>query len=236
MPRENLVIFKGEVDGLLIILDEEARFEELLICLVNKLEQAKKFFEGAKIVVRFKGRTLEEFEKECILELLVAQNIVEIVFLHPFDDEVTERIKPQELPLPPKKNTKSAAIKHAKKFVPLVSNTYYHVGILRSGQEIVHEGSVIIMGDVNRGAVIRASESIIILGMLKGRAFAGTDSSKKKPFIIAYGMNAEQIGIMDHIINSVQGNHDMCAQIAYITEDKINIEEIDFKSLQNMIE
>ncbi|OOB79032.1 MAG: hypothetical protein ATN34_03215 [Epulopiscium sp. Nele67-Bin002] len=238
MPNDNLVIFKGEVDGLLVMLDEEARFEDLLRCFIKKLEQNKGFFDGAKIVVRFKGRKLGEFEKECIIELLATQNIVEIVFLHPFDDEATERltITPKEKKKIVKNtNSKAAAIINARsKDKPRISNTYYHAGILRSGQEIVQDGCIVVMGDVNPGAVVKASENIIILGTLKGRAFAGDGNDNKKSFIISYGINAEQIGITNHIVNSPRTK--MCAQIAYIDKEQIYIKEIDFKSLQNMIE
>ena len=40
----------------------------------------------------------------------------------------------------------------------------FHKGSLRSGQKIEFEGSVIVVGDVNPGAEIKAGGNIIVLG------------------------------------------------------------------------
>lgn len=44
---------------------------------------------------------------------------------------------------------------------------------LRSGQKIVHPGSVVVIGDVNPGAQVVAGGDIIILGACRGVAHAG---------------------------------------------------------------
>ncbi len=115
---------------------------------------------------------------------------------------------------------------------------YYFYGILRSGQEIIHTGSIIVLGDVNPGAVVRAGENIIIMGNLKGRAFSGLDRKKNKSFIIAQGMNPEQIGIGAYGANSPKEKNTLSTtpETAYASENRIYVEEIDFKSLQNMVE
>ena len=44
---------------------------------------------------------------------------------------------------------------------------------LRSGQKVVHPGSVVVIGDVNAGAQVVAGEDIIVLGACRGVAHAG---------------------------------------------------------------
>jgi septum site-determining protein MinC len=44
---------------------------------------------------------------------------------------------------------------------------------LRSGQKVVHPGSVVVIGDVNPGAQVVAGRDIIILGACRGVAHAG---------------------------------------------------------------
>ena len=51
--------------------------------------------------------------------------------------------------------------------------TKFHRGSLRNGQKIEFDGSVVVVGDVNPGAEIKATGNIIVLGQLKGMAHAG---------------------------------------------------------------
>ncbi len=244
MQKENLVTFKGEIDGVLIKLDSNAPFDNVLIALKQKLDTGKKFFANAKITFRFKGRELSKTEKEQIIELLTNLNIVDIVFLHPFEETEEDKKKAQRqennVPsLHPASNTIVKSMKDNPKPKKLnTSDTYYFYGILRSGQEIIHDGSVVVLGDVNPGAVVRAGENIIIMGNLKGRAFSGLDRKKNKSFIIAQGMNPEQIGIGAYVANSPKEKNTLSTtpEIAYASENRIYVEEIDFKSLQNMVE
>ena len=57
---------------------------------------------------------------------------------------------------------------------------------MRSGQKLESEGSLVIIGDVNSGAEVMASDNIIILGTLRGLAHAGAKGNKQA--IIAAGL------------------------------------------------
>ena len=52
-------------------------------------------------------------------------------------------------------------------------------------QKIFGSGDVIIMGDVEKGAIIKAGGNIIVLGRLYGQALAGNNPDVKEPFIMA---------------------------------------------------
>ena len=67
-----------------------------------------------------------------------------------------------------------------------MSETKFHRGSLRSGQKLESEGSLVIIGDVNSGAEVIASDNIIILGTLRGLAHAGAKGNKQA--IIAAGL------------------------------------------------
>lgn len=49
----------------------------------------------------------------------------------------------------------------------------FYKGTLRSGQVLKCDTSIVIIGDVNPGAKIIAKGNIVILGSLKGNAYAG---------------------------------------------------------------
>lgn len=53
------------------------------------------------------------------------------------------------------------------------ANALYLPGTVRSGQRVIHEGHLIICGDVNAGAEVMAGGDVVVLGTLRGLAHAG---------------------------------------------------------------
>lgn len=56
----------------------------------------------------------------------------------------------------------------------LEAKAYLHEGCLRSGDCLEHGATVVILGDVNPGARIRAAGDVIVWGRLRGMAHAGS--------------------------------------------------------------
>ena len=81
----------------------------------------------------------------------------------------------------------------------------FHKGSLRNGQKIEFEGSVIVVGDVNPGAEIKAGGNIIILGQLKGMAHAGC-KGMTDAFVSAIYMAPVQLRIADIITRFPEEN------------------------------
>ncbi len=61
---------------------------------------------------------------------------------------------------------------------------------LRSGEDVFSDGDILVMGDVNTGAILRAKGNITVLGALRGSAIV-----KKGGKIYATYMNPSQIRI-----------------------------------------
>ena len=104
------------------------------------------------------------------------------------------------------------------------SETKFHRGSLRSGQKLEVEGSVVIIGDVNSGAEVVASDNIVVLGALRGLAHAGAKGNKQA--IVAAGLfDAVQIRVANIVKEIVRDEEPMHKQ-AYISviEDKIIID------------
>nr|WP_307990200.1 septum site-determining protein MinC [uncultured Niameybacter sp.] len=226
---DNLVVFKGSVDGITVMLNETAPFEALMDSFIEKLESSKKFFSGAKVNMRFKGRKLSKEQQDALMSLLTHQNILNVAFIHDFDQTKSEKSEDQIRMLLEEMNK------------PNVSLTKYHYGIVRSGQHIDFRGSVVVIGDVNPGGVITADGNIIIMGTLNGKVHAGLDEQFKNPFILATNMHPMQIGIRHVIAQPPEGdvvsrNKAQMPQIAYVNDDQIYVEEIDFKTFNHMVE
>ncbi len=65
---------------------------------------------------------------------------------------------------------------------------------LRSGQKIEHNGDILVLGDVNKDAQVVASGNIIVMGKLRGIAFAGA-LGDESCVVVALEMLPQQIRI-----------------------------------------
>jgi septum site-determining protein MinC len=105
-----------------------------------------------------------------------------------------------------------------------ISETKFHKGSLRSGQKLETEGSLVVIGDVNSGAEVMASDNIVVLGSLRGLAHAGAKGNKQA--IIAAGLfDAVQVRIAN-IVKEIDREEEPMHKQAYISviNDKIVIE------------
>ena len=105
-----------------------------------------------------------------------------------------------------------------------ISETKFHRGSLRSGQRLETEGSIVIIGDVNSGAEVIASDNIVVLGNLRGLAHAGAKGNKNA--IIAAGvLDAVQIRI-SNVVKEIDRDEEIMHKQAYVSiiDDKIIIE------------
>ncbi len=81
---------------------------------------------------------------------------------------------------------------------------YFHKGNLRSGMSLEYDGTIVILGDVNPGAQVKATGNIIILGALKGIAHAGS-MGEPEAYVFALNMNPIQLRIGELITRFPDG-------------------------------
>lgn len=81
---------------------------------------------------------------------------------------------------------------------PAIEEPLYIQMTLRSGTEIRHNGSVIVMGDLNPGSSIVAEGDILVWGRLRGVAHAGCKGNAKC-LIMALQLEPTQIRIADYV-------------------------------------
>lgn len=224
MGEGNLVVFKGNADGITVILDEKADFDDVIGHFKQKLNESKAFFRGSKVGIRFKGRTLSSGEQEVLMDILRHQNIINISFVHQFENE---SIAYDEKMLWVKNELESLN----------GSLTHFYYGIIRSGMELEYPGNIVIFGDVNPGGVIKAGGHVIVFGVVKGKIHAGLDGRVKNPFIISRGMSPIQIGIRNVVApcSRDEKNEMDTLQIAYLLEEQIYVDVLDTKSVNHML-
>ena len=188
-----------------IKLNEEADFEQIISLLRKKLPELKKLYKAEISPIKVTGKLLKNKEIDEMRELIKSKIDVEIDFEAP-------------------KTLGLYSIKKAFNEQIAKSETKFHRGSLRSGQKLETEGSLVIIGDVNSGAEVIASENIIIVGALRGLAHAGANGNKEA--IIAAGMvDTVQIRIAN-IVKEIDRDEEPMHKQSYISvvEDKIIIE------------
>lgn len=217
----NSVIIKGNKYGIIVVLSPDISFEELKILVAEKFKESSKFFEKAKMAISFEGRTLTNEEQRDILDIIGQNTDMHIVCVIENDPNTEEQFrKPLE-----------------QKLMELDSNTgQFYKGILRSGASLEFETSVIIIGDVNHGARVVSKGNIIVLGSLKGTAFAGATGNTNS-FVVALDMRPTQIRIADTIARSPDKpvkEENTEAKIAFLEEGNIYIEPLNKNVLNDI--
>ncbi len=187
MNLENYVIFKGTKDGVTVLFQDDVPFEVLCEQLEKKVQEAGKFFDNVKTSLAFKGRTFSDEEEQELLRIITDHTTMEISFLKTESNELVQLTSLLEKQMEPYNLTK------------------FHKGSLRNGQKIEFDGSVVLIGDVNPGAEVKATGNIIILGQLKGMAHAGCEGMTDA-FVAAIYMAPVQLRIGDIITRFPEEN------------------------------
>jgi septum site-determining protein MinC len=88
---------------------------------------------------------------------------------------------------------------------------------LRSGADIQHNGTVVVLGDVNPGGTITAEGDILVWGRLRGVAHAGSKGNPRC-LIMALQMEPTQLRIADFVARAPESTlTDYYPEVAYVT-------------------
>lgn len=198
---KNCITINTKKDSIVIKIDENAEQDEIMQELNQKLIELKKLYKEDDTPITVTGKVLKNKEIDQIQEE-INKNINVKVF---FDS-------PRILGLHGIKKTFNKDI--------ATSETKFHKGALRSGQRIEFEGSLVILGDVNDGAEVIASENIVVLGALRGLAHAGAKGNNDA-MIAASSIESQQIRISNVVkeIERDEINKEEIKTYAYLDKD-----------------
>lgn len=172
---KNCVSINLKKDNIMIKISDMAEQEEILYELRKKIQDLKKLYKDDTTPIVITGKILKNKEIDEIQDLIKRYLDVEINFE-----------SPRTLGL-------HGIVKSYSKEIA-TSETKFHRGSVRSGQKIEFEGSLVVLGDVNDGAEVIASENIVVLGALRGLAHAGAKGNKDA-IIAAVTIEAPQLRI-----------------------------------------
>lgn len=170
---KNLVVIKSNKQGLLIHLDGEASYSDLLLEIKEKFKEAAKFFSGAKLTISFEGRHLTKEEEWEIVNLISSSAHIHILCIIDCDEKENHHLESSDY-----------------------QDGQFYKGTLRKRQVLESEKSITILGDVEAGATVVAKGNVIVLGCLNGFIHAGA-AGNKHAFISALQMQAPELKIAD---------------------------------------
>lgn len=192
----NEVVIKSNRDGVNLVLNERTPFPELLQIIGDKFKKTGSFFQDAKLAVTYEGRTLSENEAEQIVEVILANSAIRVSGISEREGLQNGRRN---------RRTESARVRadstaSEEVYAPEGNGDFYK-GNLRSGQILESVSNITLIGDVNPGAKIISQGSIVILGSLRGNAFAGA-AGDSSCFVFALDMRPIQVQIGEYIAKS----------------------------------
>lgn len=205
--KQNVVI-KGTKEGLVFHLDDTCSFDRLLEELQEKLETShQQILTGPiiSITVKLGMRYVSTKQEQQIREILKKRGNL-----------VVKAIESEVI-------TKEEALRDK-----LASQVRVYARTVRSGQVIRHEGDLLLLGDVNPGALVMCTGNLFVLGALRGTGHAGCDGNQKC-IVVAYEMFPTQIriaGLVNFTSDEREPEKMARMEFAYITEGRLAIEKI----------
>lgn len=214
------IVFKGNNEGLVIVVPEDYDFDKAKTEIEEKVQNAARFFRGAKIKVVYRGITLSPEEEEIIKKILDEKSGAVIESLSK-DDESKRK--------PAVRMPKKTAETSGKMFFwgKDTGMCKFVKSTVRSGTRIEFDGSVIVLGDVNPGGEIIATGNVVVLGALRGMVHAGSEGNRDC-FIYALKLKPIQVRIADMIARMPEAGEEAKShpEIARIKDGIIEVEQL----------
>ena len=246
------VSFKGNKDGIVLLLDLSVEFESLCQMIVQKLWESRNFLgDHTSLIINSGAIALNDGQRLALKVLLQSLGHEVKYFLPEVPVEDTQKAAEQKISEPkvPDNKVYEPKVSATKTVVPEVPvQTAAEVSSIseladiehyltksalavrkniRSGQKISYDGTLIIFGDVNAGAELEAAGHILVLGALRGVAHAGCKGDKKA-VIYANQLRSVQLRIADLIARAPDGENTKrnIPEIARIIDNYLVIEEV----------
>ncbi|RKD28273.1 septum site-determining protein MinC, partial [Lacrimispora algidixylanolytica] len=177
----NTVVIKSNRAGMTVILDPDIPFPQLLSDIGKKFGDNSKFWGSVQMTLTLEGRQLTSEEEFAIINQITNHSNVEIICIVDTDAKRLERCE--------------KALN--EKLMELSCQTgQFFKGNLQSGETLESEASIVIIGDVCKGAKVLAKGNVIVLGKLTGTVCAGV-AGNKDALITALEMAPMQLRIAD---------------------------------------
>lgn len=223
--RVNVQI-KGVRDGLLITLGD-GDWAELQSGLLSHIQERAGFFQGARVALDVGNHILHAAEMGALRDRLSEMGISlwAVLSNSPTTEQTaqilglaTRLFKPH-----PERTIKPASTPHAEG-----EPAIFIQRTLRSGMRVTFQGNVVVVGDVNPGAEIIASGSVIVWGRLRGMVHAGAEGNEKA-VVCALDLHPMQLRIASMVSVTPESHGKSQPEMARIESGRLVADPWDIK-------
>ncbi len=189
----SIVALRAYRDGLHLIIKPNLSITEIEKAIQEEISRMNRPLNGASIQIDLKGPTLQEEEMAYLRSKLKdTYNLIVREFI-----VAAEEPAPPPIAAAPTTHIITQAVNPSDSRESEPSRIIPYT--IRSGQtEDFPQGSLIIYGDVNSGAEVRAGGDIVVLGALRGNAHAGMNG-RLSSVIIAMNLVPMQLQISNYL-------------------------------------
>jgi septum site-determining protein MinC len=205
------VIVKGVREGLLLILDDDVPFSDVLTELSELVSAHHSFFNGAHVTVNGGRRIIERPDFDVLYKMLTrnGMKVNTYVSLSAQSRMVAESFgvasRPPSFAARDAGGGLDPAIARARRVASSPDSTppvaEAGAGLflrrnLRAGQSVRYDGDVCVLGNVDAGAEIVAGGDVVVWGILNGTVHAGADGDDEA-VVCALRLSPAQLRIAD---------------------------------------
>ncbi|ESA37624.1 septum site-determining protein [Leptolyngbya sp. Heron Island J] len=222
------ITFKSEQGRLLLLLPAAAQkrfapveWEELLTQLKQRLSSEERFFQpNTTVHLIARDRLLDSRQLQEMDELLqTAQLRMKRIYSQRRQTAVAAATAGYSI----EQQTKLEHLNETQDQGKALETPLYLQMTVRSGTEIRHPGSIIVLGDVNPGGSLIAAGDIFVWGRLRGLAHAGSEGNGACR-IMALHMQPTQLRIADKVARAPEKPPvSYQPEVAYVNDDGIRI-------------
>lgn len=227
------VRIKSYPNKIVLYLNADSSFEELLQDIRTKFSETAHFFGNAKMILTLSGRELSEEEEQKIIDTITESSSLEILYLdnpvaNPLDLTAQMQIEQQS---ESKENILNASERK--------ETVRFYKSSLSDGDVLESPCDLVIMGNVASGATVISRQSIFVYGGLYGEACAGYESGEDY-VVSAFDFFPARItiGDLEYIPNKGRKwkkKNQFYPQIAYVKNDEIVTDQITKDLLDSLI-
>lgn len=215
--RKPTIQIKGIKEGLLVSL-AEGDWAELQASLIQHIRENASFFQGARVALDVGNHILHAAEMGGLRDQLSENgiNLWAVISNSPLTEKTAQVLGMATRLSPPKPE------RTIKPLNPPVDgeNAIFVNRTLRSGFKVTFQGNVVVVGDVNPGAEVIASGSVVVWGRLRGVVHAGAEGNTKA-IVCALDLSPMQLRIAEYVAVPPRRNGKPKPEIAHITNGQL---------------
>jgi len=202
---DDSITLKGIKEGLLVTIKPDGRWADMTARLMTLIDSQGAFFRGAQVVLSLGEREVRQHELANVQKLLLKRDVTLVAVL---STSAATQGSARKLGLATELG--KAALESAPEVDPLPlkppeidPEERGTEGVLvkrtiRNGRVVHSDGHVIVLGDVNAGAMIVAAGDVVVWGKLRGTVHAGCQGDEDAVVCALY-LAPTQLRIAGHI-------------------------------------